>query len=65
MADLHFSVQKGERETRTYTKVTSLSREERVLELSRLTGGSHISDAILKGSEELLRQAEAYKSPDK
>jgi len=65
MADLHFSVQKGERETRTYTMVTSLSREERVLELSRLTGGSHISDAILKGSEELLRQAEAYKSPDK
>ena len=63
MADLHFSVQKGERETRTYTMVTSLSREERVLELSRLTGGSHISDAILKGSEELLRQAEAYKAP--
>ncbi|MDF2838775.1 MAG: repair protein RecN [Evtepia sp.] len=62
MADLHFSVQKGERENRTHTVVTQLSTEERELELARLTGGSHVSDAILQGAKELLKQADQLKN---
>jgi DNA repair protein RecN (Recombination protein N) len=65
MADVHFSVQKGERENRTHTVVTQLSPEERVQELARLTGGSHVSDAILQGAKELLKQAEKFKDKGK
>lgn len=61
MADQHFSVQKGEHAGRTHTVVSDLSREARVEELARLTGGTHRSAGILKGAEELLEQAEQHK----
>lgn len=62
MADLHFFVQKGERNMRTHTEVIPLSKEERIAELARLTGGTLISKVILQGAEELLEQAENYKA---
>jgi DNA repair protein RecN (Recombination protein N) len=62
MADTHFSVEKGERDGRTYTKVTLLDRTQRRQELARLTGGSHVTETMLSGAEELLRQAEEYRS---
>ncbi len=61
MADSHFSVQKEERDGRTYTSIRDLDRTGRVEELARLTGGTHRSAAILEGAEELLRQAEGYR----
>ena len=61
MADTHFSVEKGETNGRTYTSVTRLSREERRRELARITGGSRVSEVMLSGAEELLRQAETYR----
>ena len=62
MADTHFSVEKGERDGRTYTSVQSLSREERKRELARLTGGDRITSAMLEGAEELIAAAEQYKA---
>ena len=62
MADLHFSVQKDERDNRTHTKVTPLTREDRIFELARLTGGSHLSEAMQHGARELLETAEEYKN---
>lgn len=61
MSDCHYAVQKGEKDGRTYTSVTELDWEGRRAELARLTGGEHLSSAILEGAEELLREAEAYK----
>ncbi len=61
MADTHFSVEKGERNGRTYTKVQQLEREERREELARLTGGAHVSEVMLSGAEELLKEAENFK----
>ena len=61
MADTHFSVEKGERDGRTYTEVRRLDREQRRQELARLTGGSHVSQTMLDGAEELLAQAEAFR----
>ena len=61
MADVHFSVEKGERDGRTYTQVERLSQQRRKEELARLTGGAVISDAILKSAGELLTEAEGYK----
>ena len=61
MADTHFSVEKGERDGRTFTEVERLSRARRVEELARLTGGEHITPTILAGAGELLSSAEEYR----
>ena len=62
MADTHFSVEKGEKNGRTYTAVRRLDREQRRRELARLTGGSHVSQTMLDGAEELLVQAEKFRA---
>ena len=62
MADTHFSVEKGERNGRTYTQVVCMNDEERKRELARITGGAEITDAMLSGAEELLRQAREYRA---
>lgn len=62
MADTHFSVEKGERGGRTYTEVRRLDREQRRRELARLTGGSHVSQTMLDGAEELLMEAEKFRA---
>ena len=49
MADTHFSVQKGERDGRTYTKVLLLNREEGKAEFARLTGGNRVTEALKAG----------------
>ena len=61
MADTHFSVQKGEREGRTYTRLERLDRTQRREELARLIGGASITPSLLESAEELLRQAEQQK----
>ena len=61
MADTHFSVEKRERDGRTYTRVARLDREQRKMELARLTGGEKITPAMLAGAEELISGAEEYK----
>ena len=62
MADVHFSVEKGERDGRTYTRVVQLDREQRKAELARITGGSHVTEALLESAGELLDRAEAYRA---
>ena len=62
MADVHFSVEKGERDGRTYTRVVLLDREQRKAELARITGGSHVTEALLASAGELLDQAERYRA---
>ena len=61
MADTHFSVEKGVRDGRTFTKVQALSRQQRREELARLTGGEQLSQTMLDGAEELLAAAEKFK----
>jgi len=61
MADVHFSVEKGERAGRTYTAVEALDRPRRQAELARLTSGEHITQAALDSAGELLDGAERFK----
>ncbi len=61
MADTHFSVEKGEENGRTLTRVTELDRAARSKELARLTGGESVSETMLRGAEELLDAAERFK----
>lgn len=60
MGDVHFSVEKGERNGRTYTRVERLDRAGRKEEVARLSGGD-ITATMLEGAEELLTAAEHYK----
>ncbi len=62
MADVHFSVEKGASEGRTYTKVLQLDRAQRQAELARITGGVHITDTLLKSAGEMLDAAEQYRN---
>jgi len=61
MADTHFSVEKGEKNGRTFTQVLRLDREQRMNELARLTGGEKPTPAMLAGAAELLDEAAEYK----
>ena len=61
MADTHFSVEKGERDGRTYTRVVRLDREARKAELARITGGANVTQALLQSAGELLDAAERYR----
>lgn len=61
MADTHFTVEKEERDGRTYTRVTPMDRKERIGELSRLTGGAEITPTLLQSASELLDSAERLK----
>lgn len=62
MADAHFSVEKGERDERTYTKVERLDRRGREDELARLIGGAEVTDVLRKSASELLHHAEEYRA---
>ena len=62
MADTHFSVEKGERDGRTFTRVEELDRRRRREELARLTGGANITEAMLAGAEELITAAENFRA---
>lgn len=62
MADTHFSVEKTERDGRTFTDVAALELERRTREVARLTSGEHITPATLAGAGELLAAAEEYKA---
>ena len=61
MADVHFSVEKGEKAGRTYTAVEALDRGRRQAELARLTSGDQVTQASLDSAGELLDGAEEYK----
>ena len=61
MGDVHFSVEKGEADGRTFTRVERLSRERRRDELARLSGGAAVTKTMLDSAEELLREAENFK----
>jgi DNA repair protein RecN (Recombination protein N) len=62
MADTHFSVEKSERDGRTFTQVERLDYDRRVQELARLTGGAAITPTLLDSARELLDSAETVKA---
>ena len=65
MADAHFSVQKGERNGRTFTDVARLDEEGRKKELARLTSGDAVTKVSLESAGEMLTYAARYKASKK
>ncbi|MBE6911631.1 MAG: DNA repair protein RecN [Ruminococcaceae bacterium] len=62
MADIHFKIEKNEKNGRTFTEVTPLDKAGRANELARITGGTSISETTIKNAEEMLSLAEAKKA---
>ncbi len=62
MADTHFSVEKGERDGRTFTQVERLTPERRREELARLTGGAAVTPIQLESAGQLLEEAQKYRN---
>ncbi|MBQ9979749.1 MAG: DNA repair protein RecN [Oscillospiraceae bacterium] len=54
MADRHFSIEKAERDGRTYTAVTPLDAHGRTMEIARLMGGDNITENTLRSAREML-----------
>ncbi|MEA4955587.1 MAG: DNA repair protein RecN [Pseudoflavonifractor sp.] len=61
MADVQFSVEKREKNGRTFTAVEELDRARRQAELARLTAGDHVTRAALDSAGELLDGAAEYR----
>ncbi len=61
MADIQFSIEKSQRDGRTFTSVSKLDETGRQRELARLIGGETITDATLRGAGELIEAARNYK----
>jgi len=53
-ADLHYKVEKEEKDGRTFAKINVLSKPERIKEIARMMSGSNISEAVIKSAEELI-----------
>lgn len=61
-ADYQFNVSKIEKDGRTVTIVKSLSREERISEITRMSGAEGASPSALKHIRELMKAAEEKKA---
>ncbi len=61
MSDIHFKIEKSERDGRTYTSVTPLDEDGRAYELARITAGSAISETTLTNAKELMTLANETK----
>ncbi len=63
-ADNHLYIEKTSQEGMTYTKVTSLTYDERVREIARIIGGDIITQTTLNSAKELIDYAKKSESYD-
>ena len=53
-ADVHFRIEKSERNQRVTTSLHELRGEERVAEIARMLAGEHVGDSALANARELI-----------
>lgn len=61
MADQHYLIRKQVEKNRTYTTVSNIDMQNRIEEISRMMGGSEITDLTLQHASELLQLAKVRK----
>ncbi len=54
IGDVHYNVVKENDDTRTYTKIIKLNKDDRILEIANMLGGSSPGRAALDNAAELL-----------
>lgn len=62
LADTHLKVSKSASGGRSYTQISELTKEQRVLEIARIMGGDIISKTFTDGARELISNAGILKS---
>ncbi|WP_085991948.1 DNA repair protein RecN [Oceanobacillus senegalensis] len=62
MADTHKFIQKLEKEKRTVTKVSELTKDDQIEELSRMITGTKLTETAKEHAKELLDLASTFKS---
>ena len=62
MADNNLLITKNELTDKTITTVTSLSKDEKILEITRLLGGESTSESGRAHAVELINNAQKYKN---
>ena len=62
MSDKEFLIEKTEKDDKTLTKVYSLTEERKILEIIRLLGGNDNDSYARMHAEELMKQAQSFKS---
>lgn len=62
-AEVHFHVEKVQKDGRTVTRVRRLGYEERVEELARMLGGAAVTDSAREHAKALLRSASPVSDP--
>lgn len=58
--DVHLFISKSVSDGKTYTKIRSLTSEERIAEIARIMGGIEITDLQLQSAREMLESAGNY-----
>lgn len=61
LSDTHFIIKKEILHDKTITKINLASKEEKILEISRLIGGANINETTLKQSTEMIKLADEVK----
>ena len=56
LADTHYLITKHERDGRAETEVTSLAPNDRVVEIARILGGIHITDAQRDAARDMIEE---------
>ena len=57
MSDIHFYIEKGEKDVRTVTSIRELNEEESIDELARLLGTDALTDAVRSNAREMREKA--------
>ncbi len=61
MADTHFLIEKSSDDASTKTSIVKIERDDQVLELARLTGGSALTESVMKSAGEMKELADEKK----
>lgn len=61
LSDCHYFVSKKVEEGKTYTQIRTLTREEKVKEIAKMTSGDEISDLTLNSACEMINLADLKK----
>lgn len=62
LSDCHYFVSKTVKDSKTFTQIRTLSKEDKIKEIAKMIGGDEISDVTLENASEMVSFAKLKKS---
>lgn len=62
MADSHYIIEKSAKDNKTYSSIKKMNYEESIEELSRMLGGSKVTDSVIANAKEMKELAKDFKN---